>query len=418
MRTNRSFLPTYCDPGALLPKVPETGALFRWRPYLVQDFIGKAISFLQTDEARSLGYEHRPSQILPCRWKCADESLFGVDLSLYAFTASYPFDKGKIGGLFNEASLGAAVHHGAVNFDLGGSHVGYVPGPRGGTFGKIWRPGRADYSTDCGYLMSVVGPFRRVYEDACRGILVHRPEREHPQVSVPNEYVHPSWSSDPIKLLVDLETLTDGEVDYRPGHPHTYTQLGRSLFRVHPRFVDHLTEAERARLLTPTPQPIGASLAAELFHIFDTQAELEGGQPRQKLLLYMKHILAARSAPEALKAAIVNTALEHNHLTDAIRARPYLEHDFICCSGVFIDLYLEEIHSYANLFQPIGMTIKPRGSTHEIDFSPEEIRQRLDPLPLAPPRRSLPEVLGSDRFDLAHELFTFEPRHPHDEGRS
>ena len=33
-RTNRDWLPFYCNPNALLPKIPETRALFQWRPYL------------------------------------------------------------------------------------------------------------------------------------------------------------------------------------------------------------------------------------------------------------------------------------------------------------------------------------------------------------------------------------------------
>ena len=48
-RTNRHWLPAYLDPDALLPKIPETQALFSRRPFLVQDFVGKAISFLRSE---------------------------------------------------------------------------------------------------------------------------------------------------------------------------------------------------------------------------------------------------------------------------------------------------------------------------------------------------------------------------------
>ena len=40
-------------------------------------------------------------RVVPCRWKCSDESLFSVDLSIWAYTRAFPFDKGKTGGMYN-----------------------------------------------------------------------------------------------------------------------------------------------------------------------------------------------------------------------------------------------------------------------------------------------------------------------------
>lgn len=408
-RTNRNWLPPYCDPEALLPKIPETRALFRWRPYLVQDFIGKAISFLESDEIKAMGLEYDYRRVIPSRWKCSDESLFGVDLAIWAHTRAYPFDKGLIGGRFNAPSLGAAVHHGSINVDIGGSHVGYLPGEGGGTFGRIWRPATQEYSTDCGYLMALLAPFLRVYEDACDNILLVRPEGEGALVSVPNEYVQPAWSSERIKLLVDLDTLTDGEVDYRIDLPHTQTQIGRSLFRVGERFLDFLGEAKARELFTPRPRRIGPHLGHDFFAIWDSEAALEGGLPEQRLLLYMKHILAARHSPEGLKAAIVNTTLEHNRLTDAVRDGAYRDYDFISFSGVFIDQYSMEARSYVNLFQPMGMTIKPKGRTRERELSPEEIHAVFERLPLADPALPLDAVFSYARPESVVESFTFEP---------
>ncbi len=408
-RTNRVWLPPYLQPDALLPKIPETRALFQWRPYLIQDFIGRSISFLQSDEVKKHGLEYDYRRVVPCRWKCSDESLFGVDLAIFAYTRAYPFNKGLIGGFFNAGSIGAAVHHGSINVDIGGSHVGYLPGDNGGSFGKIWRPATHEYSTDCGYLMAKLAPFQRVYEDACRNILVVRGEGDRPLVSIPNEYVQPSWSSERIKLLVDLEDFTAGEVDYDPDEPYTRTLLGRSLFELGPAFLDHIGEQRARELCTPKVRPLGRLLSHRFFHIWDSEATLEDGRPEQRLDLYMKYILSARHSPAGLKAAVVNTTLEHNRLTDAVRDEAYRDYDFVSFTGIFIDQYSQEARSYVTLFQPVGMTIKARGAKREREFSPDQIHEIFERMPLADPVMPLRGVFGYERPESVLESFTFEP---------
>lgn len=409
MRTNREWLPGYCNPDRLLPKIPETRALFKLRPYLVQDFIGKTVSFLNSDEAKKMGFEYDPLRVIPCRWKCSDESLFGVDLAIYAYTRTFPFNKGKIGGKFNTRSLGAAVHHGRINVDIGGSHVGYLTDEDGGAFGKIWRPAEQKHSTDCGYLMGLMEPFMRVYRDAIDNILVVQPTGERALVSVPNEYVQPTWSSGRVKLLVDIATLTDGEVDYRQDKPHTHTMMGRSLFFLHPKFLDGLDTEEVTALCTPKPRRIGRYLTHRYFNIWDAEAELIDGLPAERVILYMKFILAAKHSPAPLKAAIVNTALEHNRLTDAVRDGAYRDYDFVSFSGIFIDQYDETTKSYINLFQPMGMSIKPQKRTREREFSPEEIHEIFGRMEIAKPAMPLEAIFGYERPDHVLESFTFEP---------
>ncbi len=408
-RTNRDWLPVYCNPNSLLPKVPETRALFTHRPFLIQDFIGKALSFLESDEIKKMGFHYDPRRAIPCRWKCSDESLFGVDLTLWAFTKSYPFNKGKLGGRINTASLGAAVHHGSINIDIGGSHVGYLPGSGGGSFGKIWRPAERQYGADCGYLTKIIAPFRTVYDDACNNIFVTHSPGERVLISIPNEYVQPTWSSGNIKLLVDLQNLTDGEVDYKQSQQYTHTMIGRSLFYLNPDFLERLGVDESRDLCTLKPKRIGRHLTHRYFNMWDTNAEIVDGLPRNRILLYMKFILSARHSPESLKAAVVNTAIEHNRLTDAVRSNEFREYDFISFSGIFIDYYSTKIRSYVNLFQPMGLTIKPSGRVRERGFSPEEIHEIFNRMPTAEPAVPLEGVLGYERPTGFGELFTYEP---------
>lgn len=408
-RTNREWLPVYCNPDALLPKIPETRALFAWRPMLVEDVISKTISYLRSDEIRKVGLHYDYRRVVPCRWKCSDECLFGVDLAIFAHTRAYPFDKGKIGGMFNPGSLAAAVQHGSINVDVGGSHVGYEPDEEGGSFGRIWRPATQQYSADCGHLMGVLKPFLRVYEDACGSILVSQPAGSRPLISVPNEYVQPTWSSERIKLLVNLSELTDGEVEYEPEQRHTATMMGRSLFYLRQQFLADLDPDTARDLCTPRRMPIGRHLRHRYFNIWDSQAELENGLPRDRLQLYMKFILSARHSPAPLKAAVVNAALQHNRLTDAVRMGNYRDYDFVSVSGVFIDQYDHQTRAYINLFQPMAMTIKPKGTARELEFTPEQIHDIFERMPLSKPAIPLAQIYGYERPDHVLESFTFEP---------
>jgi len=74
-----------------------------------------------------------------------------------------------------------------------------------------------------------------------------------------------------------------------------------------------------------------------------------------------------------------------------------------------MDQYSEEAKSYVNLFQPMGMVIKPRGRNREVDFSPDQIHEILESMPLATPQMPLEGIFGAERPDSVLESFTFEP---------
>jgi hypothetical protein len=404
--SNREWLPPYCEPHSFLPSVQETVILFSRPPFLFSDFVGRAAAFLRSDRVAKTGFEFDPKRALPCKWKCSDESLFGVDLCLYAYSGFYPFDKGLIGGRFNEASLGAAVRHSPINVDFGGSHVGYIPGPDGGTFGHVKRQLHdEDDSTDCGYLMALIAPFKQVYDDACKNILMFRPEGEQVMISIPNEFLQPTWSSHKVKLLVDLERLTWGVVPYDVKKAHTHKVAARSLFYVNPRFLDDLPTAASDRFRTPRRVHIGPELTSDTFNIFDAFAQLKDGSPVQRLLPYMKYILSSKVAPYPVKAAVTNANIEYNNLTDAVRTEAFRPHSFASFTGVFIDVYDSKLDSYVNLFQPVGITIKPAGRTREVEIAPEEIHHIFGKLKPARPMLPLKGVLGYD--DASHVLKDF-----------
>ena len=411
VRTTRNWLPVYCHPESLLPAVQETIVLFSRPPWLFQDFVGKVLAFLRGDAARRRGFTYDPSAALPCKWKCADEAVFGVDLTLHAYTGQYPFDKGRLGGRFNEGSLGAAVHHSTTNLDFGGSHVGYVPGDGGGSFGRIGRPlrDRAD-STDCGYLMEVVAPFKRTYDDACNNIMLFAPEPGQALVSIPNEFLQPSWSRDRIKLLIDVERLTLGDVPYAVDRAWTHKMAGRTLFHVSPQFLDGIPTATRERFCSPEWTPIGDELGPDYFGIFDAEAVLVQGVPSQRLLPYIKYILSSKVAPYPLKAAVTHANIEHNSLVDSIRSEELRGCAFASFSGVFIDLYDAELGAYVNLFQPVGAALKPAGRTREVEIGPAELHEILRDVTPAEPVLPLRGVLGYERPGHVLDQFCFGPR--------
>jgi hypothetical protein len=409
-RTTRNWLPPYLDPAGFIPRITETRVLFQWPPFFFPEFLGKVIAFLQSDDARKMGFEFDYRRILPCTWKCSDESLFMVPLSLLAYFGANVFPKGLIGARFNEQSLGAAVHHGSINVDLGGSHVGYLPGERGGSFGYIWRPQQKEFTSDCGYLTSVFTPFASVYQDASQNILLFRPQGSKVLASIPNEFLQPNWSSHRVKLLVDIETFTAGQVEYRDDTTFTHTTVARSLFYVHPEFLQGLDPRDVEPFLQEKPTPIGRFLSPKYFNIFDTQAPLDqNGLPRERLMLYMKYIVAPKYSPVSLKAAIVNTNLEHNRLTDTLRSPEYTNYSFACFTGIFMDLFDHEVGNYYNLFQPLSITIKPAGKKSEVELTPEEIQFRFARLNPAEPRLNLLDMTGFKSVERLVERFTFKP---------
>ena len=409
-KTNRDWLPSYAHPQRFLPRIQETRVLFTREPYLFADFVGRALEFLKGREAAKTGFKFDPNQALPCHWKCSDESLFQVDLALFAYTGLNAFNKGLIGGFFNESSLGASVHHGRINLDFGGSHVGYIPGGNGGRFGLIYRPQVRGYSADCGHLVGTIRPFLEVYADSCENILISCPDGEDFLVSIPNEFLQPNWSAHSIKLMVDLETLTSGEVEYSDSLPHTHTPIARSLFHLATEFLDTLGEEEIQEIKENGPVPIGRRLRPHYFTIYDTAAEMgEEGLPARKQLLYMKYIVGAQHSPPALKAAIVSANLEHNRVTDAVRSEAFMPYSFVSFTGVFIDCFDQETNNYHNLFQPVGMAIKPAGQTEQVDFSPEEIHHHLDAVRPQKPKINLGPVLGLEAEERLRERYTFKP---------
>ncbi len=412
-RTNRNWLPHYSHPNSLLPRIQETRALFSRPPYPFPEFVGKAMAFLNSNHVKKMGFEFDPKSGLPCKWKCSDESLYGVDLALYAQTGHYPFNKGLIGGRFNKGSLGAAVHHAPTNLDFGGSHVGYVPGPDGGTFGRVWRPLQGERSSNCGYLMAILRPFQREYDDATENILVYQPPGEKVIISVPNEFVQPNWSARRVKLLVDTETLTAGEVEYARNKLHTHTPSGRTLFYLSGQFLDGLRSHDvAASLVSDRPTPIGEHLTHPFFNVFDVDTEVDPhGLPKERLFLYMKYILAARHAPPPLKAAIINTNIEQNHLTDTIRAARFSPYAFASFSGVFVDFWDDAKGRYAVLFQPLAIAIKPAGAPREFELMPDEIHHRFATLKTAEPVIPMKNVLRNADLEGPSQQFTFNPEH-------
>ncbi|MBN2317427.1 MAG: hypothetical protein JXR49_00025 [Acidobacteria bacterium] len=410
--SNRSWLPPYCNPGAFLPAVQESIILFKERPYLFQDFVARAMRFLESDIVRKMGFKYDRKSALPCKWKCSDESLFGVDLCLYAFTGQYPFDKGRIGGIYNEGSLGAAVHHASINLDFGGSHVGYIPGESGGRFGNVRRPlHETDLSTDCGHLMATMEPFKRTYDDARENILLFSAgEESEVFVSIPNEYLQPGWSGHRIKLLIDIERLTGSVVDYDINKPYTHKVAGRTLFKVSEDFLAQVPPETAATFRTTEQTPIGIELTAGYFNIYDSQAELgSDGAPVNRLLPYMKIILSSKLAPYQLKGAVTNTNIEYNKLTDSVRSEAFRQYGFASFTGIFIDIFDEDIGNYINLFQPIGISIKPQGRVREIEISSAEVRHIFDRLEPARPVLPLEEVLAYSNSEKTLEKFTYRP---------
>jgi hypothetical protein len=135
------------------------------------------------------------------------------------------------------------------------------------------------------------------------------------------------------------------------------------------------------------------------------------GSPTLRLLPYMKYILSSKLAPYPLKGAVTNTNIEYNNLTDAVRAEPFHSHAFASFTGVFIDMYDADLGNYVNLFQPIGISIKPAGRSRGVEIAAAEVHHIFDRLEPAEPILPLEGVLGYADAQHVLEKFTFRPGH-------
>lgn len=407
----RGYIPAYCHPDNFLPPPQPIEQVFSKPPYLFQDFVGKTLAFLQSSNVRSMGFSLDMDKALPCKWKCADESLFGVDLILYAYTGQYPFDKGSLGGFFNTRSVEAAVHHAPINLDFGGAHVGYKPGPGQGIFGRIPRPlNEAELSPDCGYLCSVLYPFMELYQDASNNILLWM-HRGKLALSIPNEYLHPAWSSNAFRLLVDLQSLVQEESSDDPELKKITSSAGRSTFYSSSRFTASVPAKTIKNLQEHESMPLGKLLSSEYFHIFDMRKQADGDDDLpSRLMPYMAQILTNQFAPPELMAAMIHSNLEHNRLTDRIRKPKFRPYSFASFTGIFIDIHDELTGGYINLFQPVGLSIKPEGSSREFEITAEQLNDVLDDLEPVSPRLPLEHVLGYRRPAHILDQFTFTTR--------
>ena len=170
-------------------------------------------------------------------------------------------------------------------------------------------------------------------------------------VSIPNEYLQPGWSSHRIKLLIDIERFTENIVTYDINKPYTHKIAGRTLFYLSEEFFSTLTPEQAESFGSTEQTPIGIELTADYFNIYDSQAELGcDGAPDDRLLPYIKWILSSKLAPYQLKAAVTNTNIEYNKLTDSVRSEDFKPYGFASFTGIFIDIFDEELGYYINLF--------------------------------------------------------------------
>ncbi len=426
----RNKLPCQTQPRNILPAILPLSSVLEAPPFEVSDFVRRALGLLASRKGRKLaGADFTQTGTLPCKWTCADESLFTIDLVLYACTGRFPFDKGQLGGRFNPGTLGAGFHHGPLHIDLGGAHVGAVE-ESGGTFrfGHVLRPIAGTTSTDCGWLMQLLAPFKRVYDQACENILITKTLGSL-VASIPNEYVHPGWTGDTVKLLVDLEAIgaetspvssrartgfvhPDHREPSRDGRPSSQCPppscAGRSTFLLPEGFASRLSRDRRGRLEMGDTVPMGRALRAQDFHLYDAGTVVdEQGLPRDRVLLYVKDILTATGTQYPLGAAVVSSCIEYNILTDSLRHESCRKYGAASFTGVFIDWYSEEAGNYVNLFVPIGFSVKRPGSCQILEFNPEEIRAMLHDCKPIQPLKDLNALLGYDPDRLEIPAFRF-----------
>ena len=365
---NRTDIPPYLATQDYLWNGMCSEELINTKVFLFSDFAARALNYLKSPGIKAKGFNYDATSSLPCTWKCSDESVFGIDLIVYGLTAKFPFNKGLIGGKYNAGSVGAAVHHGFGNVDFGGSHVGYVKDRPDDNFGYIWREAHNDYSSDCGYLMGVLKPFKKRYDELNKLISFNK-EDENIFVSFPFYMLESSKQDSSIKMILRDELFND----------NNYVITDGMIKRMVSKQVISRMDPETLNKLSSGLKISGKKvLKPEFFEIFDINAKLdEESNVQEGILAYMKYILSSSVLSYSVKAALINTGLEQALLRKTVSLEQYRYISFASFAGLIIDVYDPTVKNFINLYMPLELSLKAKGYTDVTVVEPAQLQEQI-----------------------------------------
>ncbi|MBU4184861.1 MAG: hypothetical protein KKI12_14245 [Proteobacteria bacterium] len=332
------------------------------------------------------------TKIMPVLVECPDESQRLKTLYCIATFGMFPFAGGKLGAELDTCAIGPASHHAENLVYIMGSHTGYDSINK--KWGSIYREKEGDYSTCCGKLAGILGPYLDKYEDAKRSIKYFIDEGRV-LLKIPNRFleIRNSCESDTVELRLKSSLIKDS---LESEAIITAESPGCVIFEIHPDL--QLALEDKNRKITHDPTPIGDDLNSNYlkFHIISSDQFSDGISER--LYPLMHQIVASLDYPPIVTIANVNTWIEFNRFVDAIHAIPdVLNKGIFAISGLTVDLYLEKESSYSNIYYPQYAFFKPSEEKEGIVMGTSEANNLLNIYAPIKDMLSLDRIIEKDK---------------------
>jgi hypothetical protein len=331
------------------------------------------------------------TKIMPVLVECPDESQRLKTLYCVATFGMFPFAGGKLGAELDTYAIGPASHHAENLVYIMGSHTGYNNHNR--EWGSIYREKEGDYSSCCGKLAGILGPYLDKYEDAKRNIkyFIHE---GRVLLKIPNRFlgIQNSCKTDPIELRLESSLIKDSSESEAI---ITAEIPGFVIFEIHTDL--QLALEDKNRRITHDPTPIGNDLNSNYFKFLIPSDQFSDGIS-ERLHRFMHQIVLGLDFPPIVTIANVNTWIEFNRFVDAIHAIPdVLNKGIFAISGLTVDFYLEKESSYSNIYYPQYAFFKPSGEKEGIVMGTSEANKLLSIYEPQKDMLSLDRVIDKDK---------------------
>ncbi len=276
----------------------------------------------------SLGFE--AGKIMPSRAFCSDESQGYPIIMVAKHFGTFPFNHGRVGGIVATDRHGPHAEHGQDLVIIQASHVGYDPQTkRFGTYRRLQTRSQ-ECGPNCGKVHQVIIWYQNEYQFAQQNILLHRHE-EQACIIVDNQLLREDRDEG---LLLRLDKLI--ETDPSSQRIPLKILSTAKVFTASSALVDRAGESAFS---DATPQPIGASLTANLFYFRRNIPQLEEGvhHLEHNLIRYMPQIITARSP--SLTAAQIITQIEFDRtFRTIVKEHGYQDKKVLFIAGLNIDI--------------------------------------------------------------------------------
>ena len=332
----------------------------------------------------SLGFT--PGKVMPSRAFCSDESQGYPIIMIAKHFGTFPFNHGVVGGIVATDRHAPHATHGQDMLIIQASHVGYDPENQ--VFGTYRRAQTThmECSSSCGKIQQVISWYQNEYEFARHNILLHNEDGKN-IIIVDNQLLRQDRDN---SLLLRLERLIATDLKEQP-IPLRILSTAR-VYSPAQEFIDKMGETAFNGI---TPQPIGASLSADMFYFRRDIPQMKEGAHHLELNLidYMPQIVTSNSP--TLLAAQITTQIEFDRtFRTIVKEHAYKGKKVVFIAGLNIDISPQSGQLFPlTKFVPWAAYIQDSDGYY-FTLEQEELVQTLQQQ----------SVENSDQIDLEHAI--------------